>query len=397
MRRPPTGRTLLSTSRRARSPCCRAAPQEALVEAPESAAGAPAETRKAAIEPAAETPAESDAVAAAEQGEPLVRGRCVDKWGTPLEGVELACAVQLPEGPEAGMTMMGFARAKKAKRGTSDEDGRFEVEPASLEHALELSARSAGYIENVRELGRPARWPLELTDIVLEPGAIIRGVVTDERGDPLRAVSVEIEYELDTKPKSDLERMGIKLGAGPRTKADGRFEFLYARSGQYVLTASHKKRPARRIEGSAQVGDELELTVELPDGGRIAGRVVGLPDDARGVIVQARRSKRTAEEELPEGAVEPEDGMFDAIFDEMGMATSEYWTKIDHEGNFELAGLEVRGAYVLWLAAPTASSSCARPAVRNARPGSASAIWCWSTKTACDSTSRSSTPRTWHP
>ena len=288
------------------------------------------------------------------EGEPVARGLVTDEWGAPLEGASVTLYV-VPKNAEELRRMPGLMaaarRSTKSSDTMTDEDGRFELELPASDRRLDLEVRLEGYLVRQRELGRPVALPVEVQDLSLVRGCIIRGMVVEPGGGPIRGARIDVEHEQEEPQEGfNLAELGLGFSAGPRTKADGRFELLHAPAGPFEVQVTHKKRPGRRVTGEARVGDEVELTIELPVGGRIAGRVLGLPDDVSGVVVQARRAPDT--EALPEDAAQREEGMIGAVFSEMGMSTADHSAKLDAEGRFELEGLETSGAYLVWAAAP---------------------------------------------
>ncbi|MFT4540386.1 MAG: protocatechuate 3,4-dioxygenase beta subunit [Planctomycetota bacterium] len=292
------------------------------------------------------------------EGEPIVLGRVVDDLGVPVKDARVTLYV-VPTGLNQMPTMMmsgveeTMRRRGKKKKVDTEEDGKFDLKIPTLNRELDLVVEAPGFEKKTLKLGMPVKLPIELDDVQLVQGCIIKGIVVDEHGNPLRRASISLAHpDNDEEDVMGLEALGIRMNSGPRTGKDGTFEYPHASAGRYEMRIDHKERPETKREGETRVGEVLELKIELPDGGKIAGHLEGMPKDATGVIVQARYAPELDTQNPDASGEEEEEGMMEVMFGEMGMSTGEHWTKVEKDGSFLLEGLELRGGYMVWVAEP---------------------------------------------
>lgn len=248
----------------------------ALVDAPAQAQRAELDTsleRFDANAEAAQTPA-TDAgasVAPVEVPPGTIQARFVDAVGVPWAGVQVECEVN-----DALIT----AR--------SDSDGRVSLEvqlgsPADQRTAL-LDAHRRGLgsvriVSSVRSGGAT-----HLGDIVLVPGAELRGRVVDARGEPVASARVGLlpaAFELGD-PAGVRRRGDDEFDSHPDvwSDADGRFRFEGVAAGSWRVWAHADEL---RYAWSDVFESAPSLTLELPEivltdfeaSDRIAGRVLG--------------------------------------------------------------------------------------------------------------------------
>jgi protocatechuate 3,4-dioxygenase beta subunit len=114
-------------------------------------------------------------------------GRAVDERGLPLAGVSVA--VPRFDDSEDGARRGEWWLVRSTVHALTGDDGRFVLDGFwSGPHRLEL--RAAGRRPVLREFSGQAGTPLDLGDIVLEPGGVIEGLVTDTQGQPIPGARV---------------------------------------------------------------------------------------------------------------------------------------------------------------------------------------------------------------
>ncbi len=192
-----------------------------------------------------------------------VSGRVVDSTGDPIEGAGVRA---LPE----GLGGSGGRRPGNFHRAASDAGGRFElldVEPGTVT----MAAQAEGYQETrLSGLVAPAGGELRDVELVLRPGATVRGVVLDAGGEPVAGAQVRISATGGSgRPE------GFTLADG-----DGRFELAGVGLGRRTVTASSED--GREVSKSLEVeAGTQSVELRLAGGVEVSGRVV----DAAGLGV----------------------------------------------------------------------------------------------------------------
>jgi protocatechuate 3,4-dioxygenase beta subunit len=203
-----------------------------------------------------------------------LQGRVVDERGLPIDGATGRLAPAGASGPRAFFAMM---RGETAFR--SGRDGSFIATRLAPGDGQVLTIQHPDYeprtIGGVRlEPKSPAR-----VNVVLRSGLFARGIVKDERGQPLAGAEVELLREMRFTSRgggAQFSFIGGPLGR-PRkeTGADGRFEFKGLSAGDYTLTVTKRGYgreqidPVKVAEGKAS--EPLEITVR--PGSTISGYV----------------------------------------------------------------------------------------------------------------------------
>jgi RNA polymerase sigma-70 factor (ECF subfamily) len=238
-----------------------------------------------------------------------LRGRVIDRNGAPVEDAYVTAPALAFE------DFWSFQRHDwQATR--THADGTYELEDVRRDMHHLLFVKKAGYgavsyeIDD-REVERDV---LALPDVVLHAGAIVRGVVVDEDGEPYAARVVYLKgRNRDASMWNDRDRSQASIyldDRSSRTDDLGRFAFADVAVGDYEVSA-----PLRNVEDSVRKriavdGPEPVTDVELvlPRGLSIAGRVVGpdgegvhswlvfeAPEDPRGLVRQSTELDGTFE------------------------------------------------------------------------------------------------------
>jgi len=177
-----------------------------------------------------------------------VVGRVTDPSGEPIEGAEVA------NSPLTG------------DRTHTDADGRYALRSQNAEHGgMSLFVTADGYARAIERILLTNADPGDeiVRDVVLERGAIVRGVVTDAEGVPLDAVQLTLGYAPNVYPR-------LEATSGP----DGAFAFPPAAEGERTLWAERAGLVAASVDVVIPATGELEVDLELLAGGVVTGRVV---------------------------------------------------------------------------------------------------------------------------
>lgn len=248
-------------------------------------ADAAAEPRPAAADP---TP-ESDPPPVAAPAESRVAGRVLDRLsGSPIAGARVILKLKDPD---------GFP-AKQAGTAATNAAGEYSL-PAPPGLYL-IDARAPGYVpfENLHRVRRfliesggetAALLPDEIQladgqklehDIPLEPGAVLRGTVTDENGRPLADCEVRVAKHDFTENEHNMSFSDGETDPHMKTGAQGRFEFDTLSAGSTVTVEVRHAGYAPRQSATALTSVPAEVTIALEPSRDIVGRVVdaaGLP------------------------------------------------------------------------------------------------------------------------
>ncbi len=196
-----------------------------------------------------------------------VLGRVIDSDGQPIVGA--AVDVRPERGRGSGMGSPSWNQ-----QFTSGDDGTFEITGVEPGRAT-VAASAAGYRrQELAGLEVPADEPLRDVEIVLTPGAIVRGTVTEADGSPVVGVFVAV---------TDLDSTGLG-GDGTVTDADGKFLISGTAEGRRKVLAMDRasRRASKNVE--IELGtNEVDLVFE--GGVEVSGQVV----DAGGAGVAGAR------------------------------------------------------------------------------------------------------------
>ena len=272
---------------------------EAEGAAGQSAAPASAEMPVApAAVPAAAHRDAAPTVAATSGPSATLRGRCVDAQGNPLAGVLASLIGWGANDQRVQAWLADHAEPKRIdEKVTTAADGRFEFRfwpPPPFQFALRLQG-AARATWNARWSELAAGATKDLGDIVLAPGTLLRGRVTDSAGQPVANTSVHVEAAVRTQAST-----GTEQWTNAHTGDDGSFVARWAlAAGDYRLGID--EREIERSELVTLSGDpeqSVEIVVRgLVTGGAdaISGQVVdqhGAPVDGANLIPSPRLSRR---------------------------------------------------------------------------------------------------------
>ncbi|MFO1055165.1 MAG: carboxypeptidase-like regulatory domain-containing protein [Planctomycetota bacterium] len=179
---------------------------------------APADATEAAR---SEVPHRSDAAADAIA---LIRGRCVDENGAPLEGVSITLDGVVGNAGRLARYRLEFGELKwtDPQPVVTRAEGRFEFRfdpPSVLQFAMQIRAEGritvAAWWDSVKR-GEA----IELGDVVLARGVRIAGVVVDETGAPVGGCPVTFAGDVRNRRSGALE---LLTSARSRSDDSGRF------------------------------------------------------------------------------------------------------------------------------------------------------------------------------
>ena len=259
-------------------------PREPARELAEPAPPEPSQRR--AIAPELETARRAEAPAPAPPPTAAIDGRCVD-----VDLVSIAGARVTRLGEDEGSVL-------------SAGDGRFELaRAADRAQPATLRVEAAGFATRFLEIHLPAREPVHLGDVVLEPGGSVRGRVIGPLGAPFAGARVSV-----STPDlwGSLEEARVQ---GPRgtplvegvSGADGRFVVAGVGEGPrrtWAVADGMRYAVTPPIEVRAhETGDEIELRLEpIQRDDRISGVVLSpeaepVPDAS---IIGFERTARSA-------------------------------------------------------------------------------------------------------
>jgi RNA polymerase sigma-70 factor (ECF subfamily) len=238
-----------------------------------------------------------------------LRGRIIDRDGAPIDDVYVAAAaLELVDG--------GSAQQHDWQATRTRADGTYEIEDVRRDMHHVLFVKKAGYGSVSYDLDDRdnASDVLAIPDVVLHAGAIVRGVVIDEDGEPYASRVVHLSgRNRDGTMWNDRDRtLAVFEVAGRSTRTDdlGRFAFADVANGDYELFAP-LRNVAENVLKQVAVGaatSTVDVELVLPRGLSIIGRVVGpdgegvrvflvleSPDDPRGLVRQYTEEDGTFE------------------------------------------------------------------------------------------------------
>ena len=278
--------------------------------------------------------AQTGAAATSQRGTATLRGRITSADGKPLRRARLALALASPVGaapalPSASTNAQGLFELRDVPAGT-----------------YRLTATRAGYLSlqygqrRPQEAGRSIEVKdgqvVERLDFALPAGAVLAGVITDERGEPYPGVRVEaLEHRY-------MNGRASHFPAGIGTTDDlGRFRIPGLAPGTFYLMASSKESLLGGKDGKETLSYGFSYYPGVPpDKAEVITLGVGEQRDGVGFRLEPNRTARVrGRAESPEGA--PLDGRpISLTFEYRGsgavanppMAT----TRTGRDGTFEL-------------------------------------------------------------
>ncbi len=195
------------------------------------------------------------------------KGRVVNEAGSPLAGVavEALAATGKPEGPPP---------AGGSSRALSDASGRFELARLRPGTVYEVALTREGFARLAVPVGElPPDRLADLGTLVLRPGALIEGRVTDARGGPLVGAEVRVRPGTQRTARGEEDRLREKP---PDAVAglDGRFVLLDLRPGRPVhLLASRPGYLPAWVLG-VEAPSAAPVAVVLEAASRLSGSLV---------------------------------------------------------------------------------------------------------------------------
>lgn len=182
---------------------------------------------------------------------------------------------------EQGMVFMSRAGSTALGHVAPVENGAFEiagVEPGTYSCRIQAGILTGGAVGEARTVEVLARSPHQL-DIAL-PGGALRGVVVDQRGNPMGGVTLTLS---SSNAAATTDRMDLGEGS-VLTRDDGRFAFAGLAEGRYDILAkellSTGERCARQTDlqlSAGQVREDLVLTLAAGGALRVHVRATGQP------------------------------------------------------------------------------------------------------------------------
>ena len=165
-------------------------------------------------------------------------------------------------------------------RAVSDETGWFELADVPATEALRLRLEGDAFsIKDVGPYTLTAGAVLDVGDVIVEPGVMVRGVTIDDRGLPVPGAQVELHYD---PTSGDWGWNRSTPARAVLSDDEGRFTLANVRRGGFVLRASKEGHAGALSRHFMQPGDnasELHQTLTLGKPGIIRGQVVAIPDD----------------------------------------------------------------------------------------------------------------------
>ncbi|HTW94820.1 MAG TPA: carboxypeptidase regulatory-like domain-containing protein [Tepidisphaeraceae bacterium] len=182
-----------------------------------------------------------------------ITGIVVDGAGHPIPGARVTTAAN------------GFRNANSTPDDISDNTGHFVLHHVGVGASLPVTTFAAGFGPSFQNVVVDPNKPLK---IVLSPGKIVRGTITDHAGNPLAGVNVEIapwggnyaslnirtttnakgQYELRDMPKDDVQLSVDRQGYTPtnidipadQTQGDAKLSQIPSIHGRVIDAVTHK-------------------------------------------------------------------------------------------------------------------------------------------------------------
>lgn len=212
---------------------------------------------------------------------PRLHGRVLDPNGRPIAGATVIAG----DGRGFPLDVVGpVPRFLKRARAETDAEGRYELAGLAA-GSLRMLVRAPGFAPSEEaDVPVPDTATFELEDVVLQPGALLTGVVVDPDGTGVPGAKLYLESPGDFRMRAFLsEDMEVRPSAV--TDPGGRFRIDELALGAWNLRISTEDHPERSFEGlSEHVGEIIDRRFELERGDVIAGRVVGVPAAEKGKL-----------------------------------------------------------------------------------------------------------------
>ncbi|RMH04044.1 MAG: carboxypeptidase regulatory-like domain-containing protein [Planctomycetota bacterium] len=276
------------------------APEPAPTPEPEPAAGAaeeppaPAEASPAEAVPVAREPdlgGRRTELAPSEKTSGTIFGLVMTEGNAPVAGAKVVFRRILP--PSEAFFAAAQGEMETFTR-TTNRDGRYWFENLPLHHDYEVWVSHPDY---AGAYGQPVTVLEEdqtIQPVILKPGYILSGRVTDTGGNPLAAEIILRQRGGRAEVREDREQ---ELAEGRRIEAraaqDGAFEVHHLATGIWSLTVRHEGyadhvEPSLVVQGEERIWREIQLDSEHT----ISGRVVNdRLEPVAGATVYVSRSR----------------------------------------------------------------------------------------------------------
>jgi protocatechuate 3,4-dioxygenase beta subunit len=212
---------------------------------------------------------------------PRLTGRVVDPSGLPIAGATVIAGARF--GPPLDLLETAREIPGNRARATTDDLGRYELRGLE-ETSLRMLVRASGFAPHERDdVSVPAGTDHELAEVVLEPGAILQGIVVDPLGQGIAGTRL---YLTERESFGPIFLGDFQQRPSAVTDAAGRFRIDEVPLGSWSLRADSPDHPIRVFEGLAErAGEILERRLELERGDVIAGQAVRVPEGEREKLV----------------------------------------------------------------------------------------------------------------
>jgi protocatechuate 3,4-dioxygenase beta subunit len=223
-------------------------------------------------------------------------GTVADATGKPLEH---ATVMVYHAGVKQGYsTFCPSCYSDCGKRTLTGADGKFTISSLSPDLLFELVVVHDGYlptfVKNVDPAKAAARAVLQPREAVTDPKRVVRGVVIDGNGRPVRDAVVEpqgIQGEMpDGRPGAIYGTIG-GLDAVAVTNEKGEFELAHAKPFEAMVLQVEARGKAPKIATNLATGTERH-SITVTDGGTIRGRLVQdgkpVPNAEIGLVARQR-------------------------------------------------------------------------------------------------------------
>ncbi len=223
-------------------------------------------------------------------------GKVADSSGNPLEH---ATVLVYEAGVKQGYsTFCPSCYSDCGKRALTATDGTFTIPSLSPDLFFELLVVHDGYLPAfVRKVDPAKAAPaamLKLRDAVTEPGRVVRGVVVDAHGRPVRDAVVQPQGIQSTMPNGQKGSMyGTIAGLDPVavTNEKGEFELAHSQPFEAMVLQVEARGMAPKIATNLTTGVERH-PITVTDGATIRGRLVQdgkpVPNAEIGLVARQR-------------------------------------------------------------------------------------------------------------
>ena len=197
-----------------------------------------------------------------------IYGRIVDENGRPLDESEVSGESVESEGRGRGGFRgfnFGSGVVDAFNQVVTESDGRFRLtglKPGAASLSARRNDRQMGFVD---DLELQAGIPVDVGDVVLEPGSSIAGTVVDKRGNPVEGASIRVSSmtRIVANRAEDLPRSTISHEFRLRSETDenGWFEISGLGHGTYTVHAWGDTFPAIDRENVATGTQDLVLEI----------------------------------------------------------------------------------------------------------------------------------------